>query len=208
MLGHTMKLLVLSSLVVLLAGAYAGPVNQQQGKAPTHSLKGKLLVASSRIKGNAFERSVVLMITHDAEGAFGLIVNKPLGTAPKKRIYAEAGITGEDPEGVLTVFYGGPVAPITGFVIHDGGMKGEATQPVVAGVSISDQKFILEALARGEGPKRYVFVVGYAGWAPGQLETELRRNDWVTAPLDRSIVYDQKHGTKWKRATESRYRNL
>ena len=203
-----MRVVALLVLVVILAGARTRPVDHGPANVFSHSLKGRLLVAAPRMKSNAFGRSVVLMITHDATGAFGLIVNKPLGTTPKKRIYSEAGITAEDPDGIFTIFYGGPVAPNTGFVIHDGGIKGEATQPVVTDVSVSDQKFILEALARGEGPKRYVFVVGYARWAPGQLESELRRKDWVTAPLDRSIVYDQKHGTKWKRATESRYRNL
>ena len=94
-----------------------------------------------------------------------------------------------------------------GSVIHDGTLKGGATLRVEKNVAVSEQKFIVEALARGVGPDCYLFIVGYAGWAAGQLETELRCGDRVTAPLDRSIVYDKDHGIKWKRAME-RFRNL
>jgi len=63
-------------------------------------------------------------------------------------------------------------------------------------------------MARGEGPARYVVVVGYSGWAPGQLESELQRQDWVTAPLDRDIIFDRQFATKWKRAMETRFQTL
>jgi len=202
------NLVVLLATAIIVAGARTAPVGEQPGKTLTHSLKGKFLVASPHLGGTVFKQSVVLMVEHNSSGAFGLIVNKPLGVAPKKRIYSELGILGEDPDGTFTIFYGGPVAPNTGFVVHDGVLKGKATQQVAVGVSVSDQRFIVEALAAGVGPGRYAFVVGYTGWAPGQLESELRRKDWVTAPLDRDIVFDHKHGTKWKRATQIRYRNL
>ncbi len=148
------------------------------------------------------------MVEHNAQGAFGLIVNKPVGSVPRVKVFDGPGMSGAEGIGGLTIFYGGPVSPNTGFVIHDGSLKGDVTRQVAKDVSVSDQKFIVEALARGEGPDRYLFIVGYAGWAAGQLESELRRGDWVTAPLDRSIVYNKDHGTKWKRAMESRFRDL
>tara|TARA_Y100000766_G_scaffold194736_1_gene167431 strand:- start:419 stop:775 length:357 start_codon:yes stop_codon:yes gene_type:complete len=115
---------------------------------------------------------------------------------------------GAEGTGDLTIFYGGPVSPNTGFVIHDGSLKGDATCHVAKDFAVSDQNFIVEALARGAGPDCYLFLVGYARCAAGQLESELRRGDWVTAPLGRSIVYDKVYGTKWKRAMERRFRNL
>ncbi|MEE2688029.1 MAG: YqgE/AlgH family protein [Pseudomonadota bacterium] len=203
-----LNFVMLLAAAIVLRSAHSAPVEGQSDNGFTYSLEGKLLVASPRLMSNVFKQSVVLMIEHNESGAFGLIVNKPLGIAPKKRVYTELGISGEDPQGTFTIFYGGPVAPNMGFVIHDSTLKGLATRQVGIGLSVSDQKSIVEALAAGVGPRRYAFVVGYTGWAAGQLESELRRNDWVTAPLDRDIVLDHEHDTKWKRATQSRYRNL
>ena len=115
------------------------------------------------------------MVEHNAQGSFGLIVNKPVGSVPRDKVFDGPGMSGAEGIGDLTIFYGGPVSPNTGFVIHDGSLKGDVTRQVAKDVSVSDQKFIVEALARGEGPDRYLFIVGYAGWAAGQLESELRR---------------------------------
>lgn len=191
-----------------LADARSTPQEEQAGSEFRQSLKGRFLVSARHMKGSVFERSVVLMIEHDAQGAFGLIVNKPIGAVPRHKVFGEPGVEGVDGAGDLTIFYGGPVSPNAGFAVHDGSLQGETTRHVAEGVAVSDQKLIAEAVVRGEGPARYIFVVGYAGWAPGQLESELRRDDWVTAPLDRSIVYDRHHDTKWQRAIDSRFRNL
>ena len=193
---------------VLLVGARSAQQEEQTNPTFSQSLKGKFLVAAPRLKGNVFERSVIFMVGHDAQGAFGLIVNKPISSVPRGRVFEGLGISAAEGTGDLTIFYGGPVSPNKGFVIHDGSLNGDTTLRVAKDVAVSEQKFIVEALARGAGPDCYLFIVGYAGWAAGQLESELRRGDCVTAPLDRSIVYDKDHGIKWKRAMESRFRNL
>ena len=79
---------------------------------------------------------------------------------------------------------------------------------ITTGVAVSPEPGVLAAMARGEGPKRTIFAVGYAGWAAGQLEHEMDRKDWYTAPVDLEIVFDKDMATKWKRAVEIRYRTL
>ena len=148
------------------------------------------------------------MVGHDAQGAFGLIVNKPIGSVSHGRVSEGPGISGAEGTGGFTIFDGGPVSLNMGFVIHDGSLKGYATRHVAKDVVVKDQKFIVEALARGEGADCYLFIVGYVGWVAGQLESELRSGDWVTAPVYRSIVYDKGHDIKWKRFIEIRFRNL
>ena len=103
------------------------------------------------------------MVGHDAQGAFGLIVNKPISSVPRGRVFEGLGISAAEGTGDLTIFYGGPVSPNTGFVIHDGSLNGDATLRVAKGVAVSEQKFIVEALACGAEPDCYLFIVGYAG---------------------------------------------
>lgn len=95
-----------------------------------------------------------------------------------------------------------------GFVIHDGSPKGDATRHVAKDVAVNDQKFIVEALARGEAADCNLFIVGYVGWAAKQLESKLRSCDQVMAPLRPEYNYDKDHGIKWKRAIESHFRNF
>ena len=172
------------------------------------SLRGKLLVASPQMKGNIFERSVIVMVKHNEKGAFGLIVNKPISRVGKAKVYKRLGLPNEHVEGQFTIFVGGPVEPKVGFIIHDGLQKFDGTQSVAKDLIVSPERPVIEAMARGEGPARYVVVVGYSGWAPGQLESELQRQDWVTAPLDRDIIFDWQFATKWKRAMETRFQTL
>jgi len=172
------------------------------------SLRGKLLVASSRMKGNIFERSVIVMVEHNEKGALGLIVNKPVSRVSKAKVYKGLGLPNEHVEGQFTIFVGGPVEPKASFIIHDGSQKFDGTRSVAKDLSISSEGPVIEAMARGEGPEHYVVVVGYSGWAPGQLESELRRKDWMTAPLDRDIIFDRQIATKWKRAMETRFQTL
>jgi putative transcriptional regulator len=203
---HPIGPILFSMILVMTAHPAPDTVPHEQGIAT--SLKGKLLVASPKMHGNIFAGSVILMVEHNAEGAFGLIVNKPVSEMAKAELFDSLGLTHERVEGKFTIFRGGPVAPQAGFILHDGGLKWDGTKQIVKGLAVSPEEPVMRALARGEGPKRYLIVIGYSGWAPGQLEAELRRKDWVTAPLDRDIIFDRQFGSKWKRAMENRFRTL
>lgn len=173
-----------------------------------NSLRGKLLVASPQLAGSIFSRSVILMVEHDANGAFGLILNKPVSTIPKSDVFDKLNLKHQATAASFTIFSGGPVEPRTILVVHDGTFEGPVIRDVATGVAVSAERPVIEALARGEGPSRYVIVAGYSGWAPGQLESELQRQDWETAPLDREVIFDDNYDTKWKRAMENRFRTL
>lgn len=206
------------AILILLACALAGtertatPAMAENapstGSASFNSLKGKFLVAAPDMPSKAFRKSVILMVEHNREGAYGLIVNKPASEVSKGKFYEELKLAPQEAEGTFILFYGGPVELHAGFVVHDGGAAFERSQSLGEGLAVSGAIPILTALAEGRGPKRYLVVLGYAGWAAGQLESELARNDWVTAPLDLDIVFDRNFDTKWKRAFEARYRTL
>ena len=119
-----------------------------------------------------FERNVIFMVGHDAQGAFGLIFNKPTSSVPRGRVFEGLGISAAEGTGDFTIFYGGPASPNTGFVIHDGSLDVDVTRRFVKDVAVSDQKFIVEALARGVGP-----IAIFLSWdTPGGRRDNSSRN--------------------------------
>ena len=114
----------------------------------------------------------------------------------------------EPDENFFTLFYGGPVDPKLGFVIHEAEYSIDATRRVTDEISVSPERDVILAMAKGEGPKRYVFALGYSGWLSGQLEFEMRRGDWLIAPANSKIVFDDGHHTKWQRASNIQYQTL
>ena len=191
-------------------GAAAGPGadGARQGP-PSHA--GELLVAAPGMQDPRFRRSVILLVRHDGSGAFGLIVNRVAGTVKLARLFQQLGLKAPAGAGKvadeIALHYGGPVQPQLGFVLHSTEALSPA-QRVDGNTGVSPFKKILRAMALGEAPRQSMFVLGYAGWGPGQLESEMRRGDWFTAPADESFLFGHDQESKWKRAMESRYRTL
>jgi len=203
--GISAFVFVTIGLVFSAAPAFANnPLDRYFGE----STQGKLLVASSTMSDNRFKRSVVLMVDHDADGAFGLIINKPLSRIKKSELFDKLKLEHVPDDGSITIFYGGPVSRKQGFVIHEAEYQIEGTRRVTDEIAVSPERDVILAMAKGEGPKRYVFALGYAGWLSGQLEFEIRRKDWLTAPADADIVFDESHRTKWQRASDLQFRTL
>ena len=205
------RTLTLLAVVIAAFGVMAArpsPLDVPGDRLSPPSLRGKLLVAATSMPANVFRESVILMIEHDANGAMGVIVNKPTSRLAKARLFDRLGLPQDHGTGEIDIFYGGPVERRIGLVIHDGTFRGDGTQPVADGIAVSPERPVIEAMAVGKGPKKYLFATGYAGWAPGQLEAEMKRGDWVTAPADQDIVFGGAHDTKWRRASERRYRTL
>ena len=139
-----------------------------------------------------FERSVIFLCAHSAEGAMGLIVNKP---APELR-FADLLAQLEDPgersiSGARRVHFGGPVEHGRGFVLHSADYAVEEFEPAASAptFAMTATVDILQDMARGEGPQRALLALGYAGWGPGQLEGEIQANGWLTAPADAELVF-------------------
>jgi putative transcriptional regulator len=165
------------------------------------SLTGQLLVAEPSLDDPNFDRTLVLMLRHDGDGALGLVVNRPYGKAPTAELLRRLGRETFGPvEGETLLFYGGPVAPEVGMVVHSAEYARADTRPVAAGIAVTGDPACLADLASGRGPSRAVPVLGYAGWAPGQLESELAQGSWFTLPADPELVFAADPGKAWAEA--------
>jgi putative transcriptional regulator len=203
-LASAMMALVLGGLV-----QPAGPASQN-GDTPPKSggLAGQLLVAAAEMGDPRFVQTVILMVRHDASGGMGLVVNRPVGEVSIAKLLEGVGLDGTGVRGDIRLHYGGPVEPRQVLTIHTADFAIEGTLRVPGGTAVTGNPEILRAIGRGTGPKRFVTVLGYAGWAPGQLEGEMKAGGWFTVPADPAIVFDDKYDTKWKRATALRRVNI
>ena len=167
-------------------------------------LTGKFLVAMPAMGDPRFEKSVILICALSDEGAMGQIVNNPVEEVTFAGLLEHLNIprapTGRD----IAVHFGGPVERGRGFVLHSRDYRGgPATMKIEGGFGMTATLDVLEALARGEGPHRALLALGYSGWGPGQLESEIARNDWLTLDADAGLVFSEDDGAKWQAALKS-----
>jgi putative transcriptional regulator len=168
------------------------------------SLAGQLLVATSDMKDPRFARTVVYMVRHDENGAQGLVVNRPLREVPLSVLLAQTGMESQGVQGTIRLHAGGPVEALRIFVLHTADYTTEGTLVVKDGIALTWEPDVLRAIAEGKGPRRALLALGYSGWAPGQLEGEMKTGAWVRAPADEALVFDDDYSTKWERATARR----
>lgn len=176
-------------------------------KSPKENyLGGQLLVASPSLKGRIFGRTVILMFQHDASGAFGVILNRPVEKRSLRELMRNFGVAGapSTPEREITVHFGGPVSKQMGMVLHSNDFTHPNSIRITDFASAIAPREFLRAVAEGKGPRRSVFAVGYAGWGPGQLEGELAANTWYTVTASSRFVFDKELDTKWQRAVDLR----
>jgi putative transcriptional regulator len=173
-------------------------------------LDGQFLVAMPAMSDKRFARSVIYMCAHSGQGAMGLIINQraPHITFPELlgqlSITAKAGESAEPPSpdlGEIDVHVGGPVETGRGFVLHTSDyFAAESTLTIDEGVSLTATVDILKAIAGGKGPNRAILALGYAGWRPGQLESEIAANGWLHCPPDLDLLFDRDLEHKYDRA--------
>jgi putative transcriptional regulator len=174
----------------------------------TTSLAGQLLIAAPTIGDPRFAHTVILMVRHDQEGAFGIVINRPVG---ERSIAALLEATGHDDAGVagiVRVFAGGPVQPELGFVVHSAEYRRAETVDVDGRVAMTASRQVLLDIGHSQGPEKSIFALGYAGWGPGQLEGELARHNWFTTPEEPKLVFDDDRGNLWEDAMARRTREL
>ena len=171
-------------------------------------LDGQLLVAMPGMPDPRFARTVIYVCAHSPEGAMGLVINQP---APNiefphlleqlEIIPAKSGIRLPDSAERFPVLKGGPVETGRGFVLHSSDFViDKSTLPIDDGICLTATVDILRAIAQGEGPKKAVLALGYAGWGAGQLETEINENGWLHCAADPAILFDGGFETKYERA--------
>jgi putative transcriptional regulator len=171
-------------------------------------LDGQLLIAMPVMGDPRFERSVIYLCAHSPEGAMGIIVNHPAGSIDFPELLVQLDIIEKAdqiklPENAETmkVLKGGPVETGRGFVLHSSDFCIEdATLRIDDGICLTATVDILKAIAKGAGPKHAILALGYANWAPGQLETEIQDNGWLHCDADSDLIFGDDVEEKYLRA--------
>ena len=162
-------------------------------------LVGQLLLSMPGIGDPRFDRAVIAICVHDDDGAFGLIVNKPLLALGVRELMSqlevEPGVTPEVP-----VHGGGPVEPGRGFVVHSTDWAGQSTIDVAGRFALTSTLDVLKAIADGNGPSHWRSALGYTGWGAGQLDEELTRHGWHACPYDIGLLFETPAEKQWPRA--------
>ena len=171
------------------------------GKAISGYLERQLLIAMPTMGDPRFARTVIYMCSHNAEGAMGLVINKPYPGLTFPNLLAQLGIE-STAENDIVVRLGGPVETGRGFVLHstDYMRQGSVKIDESIGIGLTATLDVLRAIASGTGPQRSLFALGYAGWAAGQLDTEIQDNAWLAAPADPDLIFHADLETLWDRA--------
>lgn len=169
----------------------------------TPSLVDHFLVAMPALDDPNFQRSVTLVCQHDAGGAMGIVINRLADYTVGELLGQLKMATDDTALAGRAIVAGGPVHPDRGFVLHDDDTEWSSTLHVAPGLSVTTSRDILEALSRGDGPRRVLVALGFAGWEAGQLEAELAQNSWLTVPADQAIVFDLPLGERWRAAARA-----
>ncbi|MGH7154058.1 MAG: YqgE/AlgH family protein [Acetobacteraceae bacterium] len=197
------------ALACLLAAVPARALAVPEADAPAADPQaGQLLVAAPGMSDPRFARTVILMVKHDTRGALGLAINRPVGD---KTVAELLRAFGEDPgraQGTLAVFAGGPLQPQAGFVVHSGEYRLPETVALDQQVAVSPPRPVLRDIADGHGPRKRMLILGYAGWAPRQLEAEMSLGAWVTAVGSPELVFDMDRTKLWEAAFARRILSL
>lgn len=164
------------------------------------SLTNHFLIAMPALADPNFSRTVTYVCEHNEEGALGIVINRPSDLRLGELFeHMEMEVTAQDAMDHW-VYMGGPVQRERGFVLHSPEHDWEGSLPVSEEIYITTSRDVLEALAHGRGPKRFLVALGYAGWGPGQLEEEMANNAWLSGPADADIVFEHSDDERWQAA--------
>jgi putative transcriptional regulator len=164
------------------------------------SLAGQLLVAMPQMTDPRFARSVVYLCAHSAEGAMGLVINRLIDSLTFDGLLEQIGVERTASGGSLPIHFGGPVESSRGFVLHTTDYLQDSSLVIEDEIALTATIDVLKAIAQGDGPRRRVLALGYAGWAPGQLDAEIQANGWLLVPADLELVFGLDNEAKWQRA--------
>lgn len=167
---------------------------------PGTSLVGQVLIAMPQMGDPRFERSVIYICAHSGDGAMGIVINRAMEEVVFTELLPQLGIAPEDLAQEIRVQFGGPVEPSRGFVLHSSDVMGADSMQVTEGLALTATLDMLRRIAVGDGPQQHIFALGYAGWAPGQLEAEIASNGWLTVTPTEDILFALPLGDRWAAA--------
>ncbi|BCO32682.1 UPF0301 protein [Thiohalobacter sp. COW1] len=168
--------------------------------AESSYLTNHFLIAMPGLADPNFFHTVTFICEHDADGAMGLVINRPLDMRLDD-VFEHMQLEASDPFiADLPVYQGGPVQPERGFILHQPLGQWEATMQVTEDTGVTASQDILAAMAEGRGPSRALVALGYAGWGAGQLEHEMAENAWLSGPADPRVIFDTPVEKRWEAA--------
>jgi putative transcriptional regulator len=177
------------------------PQNSTRVEEGESFLEGKLLIALPGMTDKRFAQTVIFMCGHSATGAMGIVINKPIPDLSFAQLMEHLKIsTDSDVTPDYPILYGGPVESGRGFVLHSGDYQASDSLPVSEEISLTATVDVLRDMAAGKGPKRVLFALGYAGWAPGQIENEFHENGWLHCDADPALVFGTQPDALWRTA--------
>ena len=184
-----------------------GPKNYLKGKF-YNSVKDHFLIATEKMTDDRFSETVIIMLDSDKNGAWGLVLNKRLGSMPLALLIDSSLNTSKEREELfkinIPIFWGGPVDPQEIFILHSTEYKSETTKKYNK-ISISQDYNILFDIAKNKGPEKSLVILGYSGWGSGQLEGEMERDHWILSDIDLDIIFEEESKTKWNRALKNSF---
>jgi len=199
----------LSVILACALPAFAEAALEAPKDAPVRAtLVGQLLIAAPSMGDPRFAHTVILMARHDKKGAFGIVINKPVGERPLASLLETLGEKETDAEGSVRIFAGGPVQPEIGFVVHSADYRRAETIVVDSHVAVTSTREILRDIARKQGPQKSLIAFGYAGWGAGQLDGEMAQRAWFTAEEDLDLLFDMDRAKVWDEAMKRKTQDL
>lgn len=166
------------------------------------SLKNQFLIAMPGLEDDNFNQTVSLLCEHNDKGAIGLVINRPTDLTLNGML-DQMGLQHPAPDSdEHVVFWGGPVQPERGFVLHREPGGWESCMPIGSDLFITTSRDVLAAIGEGRGPKQFLVTLGYAGWGAGQLESEILQNAWLNTPVNPSVLFETPARHRWKSATQ------
>lgn len=184
-------------LTALLLGLLPSPSSAETQPAST---AGQFLVATPDLSDPNFDHTVVLMVEHDDQGAFGLVINRRIGMIPVQTLIESMGKEAEASEANVAVHIGGPVQGGAGFILHSPDTMLDDSKLVTPDIAVTSDPAMLDRIADGDGPGVAIAAFGYAGWAPDQLDFEIEHGSWVVIEADSKIVFDVPVDERWQLA--------
>ena len=203
-------LLVLTLQISLFHYIFAlaeSPKNYLKGKF-YNSVKDHFLIATEKMKDDRFEKTVIIMLESDVNGAWGIVINRRLGTMPIALLIDPSLNTSEEREKLykinIPIFWGGPVDVKQVFILHTAEYQSDTTKNY-GNISITQDYNILFDIAENKGPEKSLVIFGYSGWGDGQLEGEMERDHWILSDIDLNIIFDEESNTKWNKAYKNSF---
>ena len=170
--------------------------------------EGQMLVAMPQMSDTRFSRTVIYLCAHSADGAMGPVVNKPIDSITFPDLLEQLNVDAVPAVDQIRVHFGGPVESGRGFVLHSDDYMQDTTLMIHEGVALTATLDVLRAMADGTGPRHTMLALGYAGWAPGQLDAEIQANGWLNVSADQELIFGGNLDGKWNLALDKLGINL